>query len=96
MSVHIAAIILAAGEGIRFGGSTALVRMEGRTWLQIAVERIVEAGFDTISVVLGAGAEAISEPVAGLARELSTKGIVLRFDLNDCWMRGRTGSISWV
>ena len=86
MSHLLGAIILAAGEGRRFGGPKALARDGGQSWLRLAVERIAGADFRWISVVLGAEAEKVRQDCQDLATPIS-------WVINHGWERGRTGSI---
>ena len=48
-------IVLAAGEGRRFGRPKALVRgANGETWLERSVQALLDGGVRTAYVVLGA------------------------------------------
>ena len=50
-------IVLAAGQGARMGAPKALLRDDtGTPWLEIATTRMLDAGCDTVFVVLGAAA----------------------------------------
>jgi CTP:molybdopterin cytidylyltransferase MocA len=91
----VAAIILAAGEGTRFGRPKALATLEGKSWLQIAVEGLCDAGFDPIVAVLGADAERVREDssIAAAVETLMRRKTGLSFVLNPDWRRGRTGSL---
>ena len=55
----IAAVVLAAGEGRRFGGGKQLAPLNGRPLLEHALEASEDAGLETRFVVLGAGADRI-------------------------------------
>jgi CTP:molybdopterin cytidylyltransferase MocA len=56
--VSIAGIVLAAGAGSRAGGPKALRREpDGRSWVEIAVLALADAGCEPVVVVLGAEAE---------------------------------------
>lgn len=59
----VAAVVLAAGAGSRFGGGKLLARIEGRPILQHVLDRLSEAGLDDVVVVLGDDAEAIEEAI---------------------------------
>src|SRR4051812_33281597 len=66
---RIAAIVLAAGAGSRFGGGKLLAPLEGRPILQHVLERLEIADLHEIVVVVGADAEAVEETIdAGAAR----------------------------
>lgn len=59
MPDHPTGVVLAAGEGRRYGMPKALVRGDdGRSWGERAVEALVEGGCGDVVVVLGALAEA--------------------------------------
>ena len=96
MTRSVAAIVLAAGEGKRFGRPKALAVEAGKTFLQIAVERLLEAGFDRIAVVLGAESEQLRNDgaLASIARDCEARGVRLTFGDNYDWRAGRTGSIA--
>ncbi len=96
MSRPVAAVVLAAGEGARFGGPKALAIRDGRTFLQIAIERLREAEFDRIAVVLGAEAANVRRDpsIDPAIRDCATSGARLTFDENPAWIKGRTGSIA--
>jgi CTP:molybdopterin cytidylyltransferase MocA/SAM-dependent methyltransferase len=49
----IAAVVLAAGAGSRFGGGKLLAPLEGRPILQHVLDRLEAAGLDDVVVVLG-------------------------------------------
>ena len=84
MSAHVAIIVLAAGEGRRFGGPKALARLEAKSWLELALERVREAGHEGITVVVGAEAERVRGSIAGSG---------ISWVENADWKAGRTGSI---
>src|SRR5690349_2249448 len=66
---HIAAIVLAAGAGSRFGGGKLLAPLEGRPILQHVLERLEAADFDDVVVVVGRDADEVEEKIdAGAAR----------------------------
>ena len=50
---RIAAVVLAAGAGSRFGGGKLLAPLEGRPILQHVLERLESAGLDEVVVVVG-------------------------------------------
>jgi CTP:molybdopterin cytidylyltransferase MocA len=55
----IAGIVLAAGEGRRFGGGKQLAPLDGRPLLEHALSAAAQSGLEPRFVVLGSGAEAI-------------------------------------
>jgi CTP:molybdopterin cytidylyltransferase MocA len=81
---RVAAIVLAAGEGRRFGGPKALARLEGESWLTIAVERLRAAGIGRISVVVGAAAEQV----------IAEHDLDVSWVLNEQWNLGRSRSVA--
>jgi CTP:molybdopterin cytidylyltransferase MocA len=60
----VAAIVLAAGGGERFGGPRALVRVDGRLLVDRAVEAASDAGCDPVLVVLGMDEEQVRAQAA--------------------------------
>jgi CTP:molybdopterin cytidylyltransferase MocA/SAM-dependent methyltransferase len=56
---RVAAIVLAAGAGSRFGGGKLLAPVEGRPILQHVLDRLAASGIDDVIVVLGDDAAAI-------------------------------------
>ncbi|MEA2198177.1 MAG: hypothetical protein QOJ25_2228 [Solirubrobacteraceae bacterium] len=59
----IAGLVLAAGEGRRFGGGKQLAELDGRPLLEHALEASERAGLEHRFVVLGAGADRIEATV---------------------------------
>src|SRR6478609_5841337 len=59
----IAAVVLAAGEGRRFGGPKQLHVIDGITMLERVLMAVERSGIDTRLVVLGARAEQITAHV---------------------------------
>lgn len=55
----ITGIVLAAGEGRRFGGTKQLVTVEGRPLAQHAVDALASAGVDELLVITGHDADAV-------------------------------------
>lgn len=60
---RVAAIVLAAGTGSRFGGGKLLARLDGRPILQHVLDALAEAGIEDPFVVLGDDAEALEAVV---------------------------------
>lgn len=79
-----AGLVLAAGEGRRFGGPKAAVRLGGRTLLQRSVDLLTCGGCQPVIVVLGAQHVAVAQD-ADLAH-----GIVV---VNDDWRTGMASSL---
>lgn len=66
---HVAAVVLAAGEGRRFGSQKLLAPLRARPLLQHAVDAANASGLAPIVVVLGADADAITAGIrTGRAR----------------------------
>jgi molybdenum cofactor cytidylyltransferase len=61
---RIAAVVLAAGAGSRFGGGKLLVSIDGRPLLQHVLDRIADAGLTDVVVVLGDDAAAVEAAIA--------------------------------
>jgi nicotine blue oxidoreductase len=61
---RVAAVVLAAGAGTRFGGGKLLAALHGRPVLQHVLDRLTEAGLEPVIVVLGDDAEQIEAAVA--------------------------------
>lgn len=57
--MRIAALVLGAGAGSRFGGGKLLAKLAGKSLLQHVLDRVAEAGVGEIIVVLGADADAV-------------------------------------
>ena len=55
----VAAVVLAAGAGSRFGGGKLLAALEGKPVLQHVLDRLAEVGVTDVVVVLGDDADAI-------------------------------------
>jgi len=84
----LAALILAAGAGTRFGMPKALAISDGIRWLDLAVAKCRLAGYDPICVVVGCRA---AEVEAACTTTASDPGVV--WARNEPWEQGRTGSI---
>ncbi len=61
---RVAAVVLAAGAGSRFGGGKLLAPIDGRPVLQHVLDRLVEGGVGEILVVVGDDAEALESAIA--------------------------------
>jgi CTP:molybdopterin cytidylyltransferase MocA/SAM-dependent methyltransferase len=60
---NIAAVVLAAGAGSRFGGGKLLASLGGRPVLQHVLDRLADAGVEDVVVVVGDDASAIEEAI---------------------------------
>ena len=91
----LAALILAAGAGTRYGTPKALACLAGRTWLELAAERAQQAGFAPILAVTGAEEERVRTAWRGLggAADPAANRPPIEWVSNPDWPRGRTGSI---
>jgi nicotine blue oxidoreductase len=56
---NVAGLLLAAGEGSRYGLPKALVEADGRLWVERAVAVLRDGGCDPVVVVLGAAAASV-------------------------------------
>lgn len=68
-ATHVAGVLLAAGEGRRFGdvaGGKLLAPLAGRPLVRHAAEGLLRAGLGDVVVVTGAAHERIAEALAGL------------------------------
>ena len=63
---NIAGIVLAAGEGKRFGQPKALAQFEGASFLERVTESLKHAGCEAVIVVGGANSEAVEKLCADL------------------------------
>ncbi|HJS27652.1 MAG TPA: nucleotidyltransferase family protein [Actinomycetota bacterium] len=82
----ISAIVLAAGEGTRFGGTKQVERLRGRPLVQHAVDAAAEGGIEDVVVVVGHDAERVRAAV-----ELPPGGRVV---VNDRYAEGQSTSLS--
>lgn len=79
----ISAIILAAGESRRMGFLKPLIKINGKTFLQIIVQKIQLAGISDIHVVVGFRADEIREKA----------GIDVHYVNNDSYSLGQFSSL---
>jgi nicotine blue oxidoreductase len=82
--VSAAGLVLAAGEGLRFGRPKALVELYGQLLVDRAVDTLRAAGCDPVVVVLGAGAVEVCH------RARLDAAIVV---VNDAWATGMASSL---
>jgi CTP:molybdopterin cytidylyltransferase MocA len=80
----VAGLLLAAGEGRRFGGPKALVRLDGELLVDRGVRLLSAAGCAPVVVVLGASAREVAEQAA-------PSGAVVV--VNDGWAEGIGSSL---
>ncbi len=81
----VAAIVLAAGAATRMGRLKQLLPYRDRTFVQHAIRQVLEAQFDPIIVVVGAGAETVQ---AAIAQER------VHVVYNEYWQSGMGSSVS--
>ncbi len=62
---RVAALVLAAGRGTRFGATKQLVELEGRPLVLHAVDAALAAGLDPVLVVVGHEADAVRRVLPG-------------------------------
>jgi molybdenum cofactor cytidylyltransferase len=82
--VHIGAVILAAGESLRFGRPKQLVQLRGKTFVRGIVDAATDAGCSPIVVVIGSDRDEVT-------RELKETGVIIV--QNENWQRGIGTSI---
>jgi molybdenum cofactor cytidylyltransferase len=82
----ISAIVLAAGEGRRFGGTKQLERLRGKPLVQHAVDTAAAAGVEEVVVVVGHDAERVRGAV-----QLPTGA---RIAVNDRYAEGQSTSLA--
>ena len=85
MTDLVAGVVLAAGEGRRFGQPKALVEFVGRPLIERAVWTLAAGGCSTVFAVLGAQADRV------LSECDLTDAVVVR---NQRWADGMSGSLS--
>jgi molybdenum cofactor cytidylyltransferase len=64
MADRVAALVLAAGSGSRFGSGKLLASLKGTPLLQHVLDRVAEAGVGEVVVVLGRDADAVEDAIA--------------------------------
>lgn len=79
-----AGVVLAAGEGRRFGSPKALARYQGSLLVERAAHALDEAGCGPVVVILGAAADAVTHRAA-----LSSFTVVINHD----WASGMASSL---
>jgi len=82
--VTIAGIILAAGEGKRFGGNKALAKIDEISFLEKIANSLKEIGCNPIVVVIGS----VTEPIIKEAKRLR-----IGYAINDNWKDGQFSSL---
>ena len=84
-AARVAAIVLAAGAGRRFGGCKQLALVNGRPMVAQVTEAVLASGVDQVVVVLGSEAEAVA---ARHCQALRVTTVV-----NDDWQEGMGSSV---
>ena len=82
----ISALVLAAGEGSRFGGTKQIEVLRGKPLVQHAVDAATAAGVDEVVVVLGHDALRVRDALG-----LPERG---RFVINDRYAEGQSTSLA--
>lgn len=80
----VAAIVLAAGGGTRFGGDKLLASLGGRPVVRLTVGRVLRSGARPVLVVTGHAGDAVAAALAGLD---------VRLVPNAAWAGGMAGSL---
>jgi molybdenum cofactor cytidylyltransferase len=80
----VAGLVLAAGQSSRMGADKALLEVSGRSFIEIVVGKLREAGLDDVAVVLGHHAAEIQQ-AASLDR--------VRVIVNSNYLLGQTSSL---
>ncbi len=85
--IKVPGLVLAAGRGRRFGGTSKLLaKVDGRPVLRHVVEAALASRLDPVIVVLGAGAESGLQAIKGL------EDARLRIVFNPAWESGKASS----
>jgi molybdenum cofactor cytidylyltransferase len=63
---RIAAIVLGAGRSTRFGAQKLVARAGGEPVIRRTVSHVLESAVDSVTVVVGADADAVTDALAGL------------------------------
>jgi len=82
----VAAVILAAGQSIRFGKPKQLLEFKGKTFIKSVIDLALAAKLSPVLVVLGANYEIIVETLQGYGNTIS---IVINQD----WSNGQSSSV---
>lgn len=82
-SPTVAGLLLAAGEGRRFGGPKALAETDGTSWVERSVHVLDTGGCDLVLVVVGASAPEVQRKVP------ADHGVVEALD----WAEGMSASL---
>lgn len=80
----ISGVVLAAGEGRRFGGTKQLARLAGRPLVLHAVDALIGAAVDEILVVTGHDAERVEAVLPAIAQAVR----------NEDWRTGQASSLA--
>ncbi len=83
-SGNVAAIVLAAGEAARMGRNKLLLELDGESIVRRCARRVIAAGLDSVTVVLGFEADAVGREL----RDLDCRTVI-----NDHHARGQHGSV---
>lgn len=83
-TVHVAAIVLAAGGSSRMGQTKQLLLVNGQHMVRRVTEVVCAAGLSQVAVVVGAHAEAVTQALEGLEVDVAT---------NQAWAEGMSTSV---
>ena len=84
MKTPISGIILSAGASTRMGSHKALLKIQNKTFLDIAIENQIQSGADPVVVILGA----LIEPLKQIAEKHQAQ-----IAINQNWEKGQQSSL---
>jgi molybdenum cofactor cytidylyltransferase len=83
-------VLLAAGESSRMGQSKPLLDWNGEPLAQYQVRQMIEAGLESVVVVLGHEAEAVATALASVVGENEPRVVTA---INEAYAEGKVGSV---
>lgn len=90
---RVAAVILAAGAGTRFGGPKQVAPWQGRPLIHHVLDAVATSQVDEVVVIVGAWARQVVEAVQAWQRARGTHGPPLRVVENTRWAEGQSTSV---
>lgn len=89
---RVAAVVLAAGAGTRFGGAKQVAMWQGRPLIHHVLDAVAASDVDEIVVVIGAHAHRVREAIETWqsGREV---GIPVQVVMNERWQEGQSTSV---